>query len=150
MFPGRSPSVNVEWAAVVRSAWTRPAGRAPRDSPTPPQLTISRCGPSLISKASVEAQAPFSARGGGGGAASKTSTRGFRLNPLIAPAARLAQRAALDPRAFGGGGDPAAARHVAALPARQRAVAQRHREQGADRRASASASQSGTSRRPAS
>ena len=70
----RSPSVSVEWAAVVRSAWQRPAGSAPLAWPAPPQLTISREAASLYSKASVEAQAPASERGGGGGAASKTST----------------------------------------------------------------------------
>ena len=142
-----SASNGRRWCA---SAWTELGGSAPLASPAPPQLTISRFGPSLSSKARVEAQAPASARGGGGGAASKTSTLVLRLQPLIAPAPRLAERPDPQPGALDRGGDPAAARHIAALPARQRLVAERHREQGADRRAAkASVSHSGTSRRAA-
>jgi hypothetical protein len=66
----RSPRVRVEWAALLLSAWTSSAGRAPTARPGPPQLTTRRFEPSDSSKASVEAQPPAKARVGGGGAAS--------------------------------------------------------------------------------
>jgi hypothetical protein len=69
----RSPSVNVEWAAVVRSACSSSGGRSVTVSPTPPQLTTMRSWPSLNSNARVEAQPPLSVRLHGGGAASNTS-----------------------------------------------------------------------------
>jgi hypothetical protein len=42
----RSPSVSVEWAALLLSAWTSSPGSAPVAAPGPPQLTMSRLAPS--------------------------------------------------------------------------------------------------------
>src|SRR5665213_2069379 len=63
--------------------------------------------------------------------------RRFCFEPLIAPAARLAQRTGAYARAFDGGAKAPPRAHVSALPARQRFVTQRHRQQSRDRAAEA-------------
>ena len=60
-------------APVVRSATTSSSGNSVGTGPGPPQLTTSRCAPSLISNASVEAVPSGAIRAGGGGPASMTT-----------------------------------------------------------------------------
>ena len=116
------------WAAVVRSASTssaRKRGRQRRRAAAIDHQPLRRRRD--ISNARVEAQPPAAMRGGGGGAASSTSTRAERAtaadSPSRAPGA-AAGRAAPQPSISAA--SAARRRRVAALPARQRAVAHGH------------------------
>src|SRR4051794_20478084 len=131
----RSPRVSVEWAAVVRSASASSAGRAPAAAAGAPPITTNLGGAAPLPPgrgaaplADVWAGAAAHLEGGGGGAAAaqrprrgrggrvEDQDRPLRLEPLIAPAPRLAERARPHPRAFERGRHPPAGQGIAALP----------------------------------
>ena len=102
---------------------TSSSGSSVGSGPGPPQLTTSRCAPSDISNARVEAEPRAAIFCGRRRRGVEDEDRAERRQPLIAPAARLAQRAGAKAAAFDQRGEPRGIAGIAALPARQRAVA---------------------------
>ena len=120
-----SPSTSVLWAAVVRRPWISSGGQRRRQRPRAAAIDDQP----LAAVRHLERQGRGRALRGHllrrRRRRVEHNDRAERRHPLIAPAARLAERPRAKPATFDQRGQPRRFAGAAALPARQRAVAQR-------------------------